>query len=266
MTNASSSAKISSTKPSENSLREKVQSNESTDVRNRERIALGVLIVSLLAVLGISITVIFTAKNDNRETLATRVLDSTLPLYGTWVGTILAFYFSRNAFEAASNSAIRIQQGASGSISVPSPNDTLNTIELKSLENGLIFSLNDLHKPLQEVVVDLENKGRYRIIVLNANNQFVDLIYRINAETYLKTPPGTDPDSPTVSEYLDWRNSQGENAKPTVVFLPESATLADAYIKMTATMGCRDVIVTVDGKDTNPVIVYVTDYDIEQYQ
>lgn len=195
-------------------------------------------------------------------------MDLTLPLYGTWVGTILAFYFSRNAFVAASDSAVRIQQVTSDLISAPppSPDDKLSKIALKSLANDLVFSLNenDLGKPLQEIVTDLENKERYRIIVLDANKQYGGLIYRIGAKAYLAPPPETAPTFLTVREYLEWQ--KGQSVQPTVVFLPESATLADAYAKMKATMGCRDVIVTTDGNDTSRVVVYVTDYDIEQYR
>ena len=51
-----------------------------------------------------------------------------------------------------------------------------------------------------------------------------------------------------------------------MVFLPETATLADADAKMKETLGCRDVIVTTDGQKTSPVVAYVTDNDINEYK
>jgi hypothetical protein len=111
--------------------------------------------------------------------------------------------------------------------------------------------------------------------VVDADKKYVDLVYRINAVAFLKKPQpggsnsqggeGSAQVSPTLKEYLDWRHEQGEKVQPIVVFLPQSATLADAYAKLKETTGCRDVIVTTDGKDTSPVVVYVTDTDINEY-
>lgn len=253
--------------------------NEQSDARNRERIALSVLIISIVAVTLVSLGVVLTA--NNRERASQRVMDSTLPLYGTWVGTILAFYFSRNAFEAASSAAARnvdvFQRVNSGLVSAPPPpNNTLAKISLKSLANGLVFCEDNTNKLLQDVINELELKDRYRIIVVDADKKYVDLVYRINASAFLTqaegnpdpSPPGGSPVQPlpTLKNYLDWRHSLGSKAQPIVVFLPESATLADADAKLKETTGCRDVIVTTDGSKTSLVVVYVTDADISEYK
>lgn len=243
----------------------KTAHDEIADAENREKIALGVLIASILAIVTTSCVVVWNAKD--KEAVSQRVMDSTLPLYGTWVGTILAFYFSRNAFEAASSATTRnaalFQQVTR---SLPPSDNVLTKIVLKSLANDLVFSQNDLNKPLQQVLDELIAKNRCRTIVIDADKRFVDLVYRNDAAAFL-TPPGDgQPPSPppTLKKYLDWRNNQGEQAKPTVVFLPQSATLADADAKLNETIGCRDVIVTTDGKGTSPVVVYVTDVDVNK--
>ena len=69
---------------------------EHSDVQNRERISLVVLAISIASMLIISIVSINNAKDEDKGLAANKVMDATLPLYGTWVGTILAFYFSRN--------------------------------------------------------------------------------------------------------------------------------------------------------------------------
>lgn len=265
------SEKQSLSKTNQKGIAEKEQSDARNDARNRERIALAFLITSIVSVILISVVVVISATD--KQTASQRVMDSTLPLYGTWVGTILAFYFSRNAFEAASSATTRnatlFQQVTSGLVSVsPPPDNLLAKISLKSLRNDLIFSQNDVKKPLQEVLKDLEDKNRYRTIVVNPDKSYADLVYQINAKAYL-TPPGDgqQPSSvPTLEDYLNWRNKQGERAKPKVVFLPENATLADADAKLKEITGCSDVIVTTDGQPTSPVVVYVTDNDINEYK
>ena len=252
-------------------IQQGIVSNEKNDARNRERIALGVLITSILAVLALSFFVIWnTTDAEKKSVVSQRVMDSTLPLYGTWVGTILAFYFSRNAFEAASSATSRnatvFQQVRSDLVSTAPPDNKLANISLKALANGLVFSQDNPNKPLQEVLDDLNSKSRYRSIVVDTTKNYVDLVYKVNVSAFLdQRQSGTTP-QPTLQNYLDWRKNQGDQAQPIVVFLPETATLADADAKMKETLGCRDVIVTTDGQKTSPVVAYVTDNDINEYK
>ena len=253
------------------------QFDARNDARNRERIGLGVLIASIGAVLVISGIVV--SKGNDKET-SQNVMSATLPLYGTWVGTILAFYFSRNAFEAAStassrNSEIYNQITRSLVSGASPPDNTLAKISLKSLANGLIFSENDLAKPLKNVVADMVSKGRYKVIVVDAEKKYVDLISRKLASAFLE-PAGNNtvqpanansPSAPpSIKDFLNWQKNQGAKAQPIVIYLPETATLADADAKLKETLGCRDVIVTSDGNPTSPVVVYVTDFDINGYR
>jgi hypothetical protein len=163
----------------------------------------------------------------------------------------------------------------------------LAKISLKSLANDLVFRQEDPDKSLQDVVAELESNNRYRTIVVEVVNRddankkyfkYVDLVYRINASAYLEQsqPRGLNPQGeegnaqvpPTLKTYLAWRHEpkQGEKAQPIVVFLSQSATLADADAKLKETLGCRDVIVTTDGQKTSPVVAYVTDIDINEYK
>jgi hypothetical protein len=248
---------------------EKISEKEFSDTQNRERIAVYVLWASIASITLISGVAVWFASD--KTTTAKDIFNSLLPLYGTWVGTILAFYFSRNAFEAASSASNRsFQQATSGSASAsPPPDNVLAKILLKSLANNLIFSENNLNKPLQEVLNNLNDKGRYRLIVVDAAKKYVDIVYRVNVATYLANPGGGQqvnppPQPPTLDQYIKFRDAQG--AKLRVVFLPENATLADADAKLKETTGCRDVIVTADGQPTSPVVAYVTDIDINEYR
>ena len=246
---------------------------KNDDISNRDRIALCVISISIIAVLAVSITVIW--KSENKEEAAQRVMTATLPLYGTWVGTILAYYFSRNAFEAASSASTRsatlFQQLTNAPSTSSQSDEVLSKIILKSLANGLVFSQNNLRKPLTEVLEEMIAKNRHRMIVVNTEKVYIDLVLRVNIASYLvplvdnkstSSPPTT---IPTLEEYLKWRNSQGELSNPKVVFLPQSATLADANVKLKKTIGCRDVIVTTDGGEKSQVVVYITDVDVNEY-
>lgn len=93
--------------PTQTAQEKSIVLSERSDSQNRERIAFAVLAASIFAIFAISIGIVLAAKEEERDTVAQQVMSSTLPLYGTWVGTILAFYFSRNAFEAAATASDR---------------------------------------------------------------------------------------------------------------------------------------------------------------
>jgi hypothetical protein len=63
----------------------------------------GLVIVAILGVVSIIFSTIW---SDKTETVANvkDILTMLLPLIGTWVGTVLAFYFSKDNFKAASDS------------------------------------------------------------------------------------------------------------------------------------------------------------------
>jgi hypothetical protein len=253
---------------------------------SRDWIALGVLVLSIGAVFILSVSTIGSA-DKNKSKVSSDVMSATLPLYGTWVGTILAFYFSRSAFDAASSATTRnieaasnattrnvatLQQIASGSAAAPPPpENVLAKISVKSLANNLLFSQKDPTKLLKDVLAELQAADRYRVIVVDATTKkFIGLVHRRTAEAYLATPEqvGSNPaasSAPTLQTYLDWLNGSGAAAKPTVVFLAETASLADVDAKLKETKG-KDAIVTSDGTPDSPVIVYINDNDINEYR
>src|SRR5271155_1830489 len=68
-------------------------------------LAIGVTVISVVAVSSLAGLIIHNSKDQqDAARSAQNVLGSVLPLLGTWVGTILAYYFSKENFEAATKS------------------------------------------------------------------------------------------------------------------------------------------------------------------
>lgn len=67
---------------------------------NRNLLALILVILTIVALVIITALYFF---NSNDEDVADRIFNSLLPLFATWIGTILAFYFGRENFEVATN-------------------------------------------------------------------------------------------------------------------------------------------------------------------
>ena len=89
-------ASVSSGQPLPNAPRTGANGNDP-----RTKIALTVTWFSIITVGLIAIVIIAGSIRNNNMEGAKLVLTGVLPLLGTWVGTILAYYFSKENFEAA---------------------------------------------------------------------------------------------------------------------------------------------------------------------
>src|SRR5690349_19602627 len=72
--------------------------------KTRERLAYIVLSVCAVGIIVIAGAAIWAADSGHREGITRLVFVSVLPLFGTWVGTVLAFYFAARNLEAATAS------------------------------------------------------------------------------------------------------------------------------------------------------------------
>lgn len=235
----------------------------------RQFIAQWVLGISIGAVAVVSIVTINSA--ENKEQASKDVMISTLPLYGTWVGTILAFYFSSTAFQAAAaasdrnaerNIAVFREANAAATGTQLLGEQRLKQKSVKELANNLILSRKyDDSETLDTVVKDLKEKGRWRLLIVNDDKSFFNILYRRAAQDFLSDPgkrKGADGNDISLREYLE---KTSEN-KAIVAFVSEESSLYDAKQAMDAVPGCTDVIVTTNGESNAPVVVYITDNDI----
>src|SRR5438094_10043990 len=73
--------------------------DQSTAEKGRSWLAFVITIVSILGVIALATVIVL--KSKDQSGVATQVLSTVLPVIGTWVGTILAFYFGKENFETA---------------------------------------------------------------------------------------------------------------------------------------------------------------------
>ncbi|MGC2782053.1 MAG: hypothetical protein WA418_41115, partial [Bradyrhizobium sp.] len=91
------------------------------DATYRARLGSYLVIGSSIGVLLLSIAIIVAAgvgggAKDVKDT-AQIILTAVLPLLGTWVGTVLAFYYSKDNFEAASKGTLDLVRSISQRLS-----------------------------------------------------------------------------------------------------------------------------------------------------
>jgi len=223
----------------------------------RHVLALGITILSLIGVVVLAV-VIITSKTEQPQ--ANLVLTSVLPLIGTWVGTVLAFYFSKASLETATQSVATIARQLS-------PEDKLKSKPVK--EAMIARAQMHIEQPgfnLRAALTWLTAENRGRVPVLDANDlpQFVvhrSVIDQFLAKNALAAHP-VDPNTLTLTELLA-DTDLGPQIRDSFGLVAENATLGDAKTSMDASQFRQDVFITKTGMRTEPVLGWITNIILE---
>ena len=193
-------------------------------------------------------------------------------LFGTWVGTILTFYFTRENFKEANEAVNRIvdrltpeQRLAQTPVrQAMKPRSSIKARQLKDGEDENTILISDL--------TALVGEGYSRVLIFTPRDTIKYVIHESTLNRFIadrsrlagagQAPAGSS--SATLLELLSHQAGDqtiGEIVKR-FVFVKEDATLADARAAMLAVKGCEDVFVTKNGKSDEPVLGWLTNSDI----
>ncbi len=205
------------------------------------------------------------------------LLTALLPLFGTWVGTVLAFYYSKENFEAASRGTLDVVRTISQRLASTKVVDAMMPV-------GRIIRL-DLTKeqtPGKIVISDVSAKFDSvgantlrisRLPIFDADGKCVAFLHRGVWMEMLATAPPAQLADKTKTELGSLWTAQyplgkGQSYKDVITsafaFVAEDRTLADAKAKMESQTGCQDVIVTHQGNADEPVLGWVSNVDISR--
>ena len=235
-----------------------------TDNKFRHWMAIFVLILSIGGLIILSISVVF--KGDDPES-AKYVFAAVLPLLGTWVGTLLAFYFSKDNFESATRSVREMAAELTGveklkSVKVTEAMRSFKEITFSPLKKGEEnkVQLNDLlntFKDLERMPLTDDQRMAYLV--------YKGMIYRFISQKAMKKE---DVSKLTLKDLLESDSSLKLLFEKSFGFVSKAATLADAKTVMDAisrTIKCEDVFVTESGKSDEPVLGWITNKAIARY-
>jgi len=144
-------------------------------------------LITSFAIVGtsaVSITIVL-SKTDNIERRATLVLSSTLPLFGTWVGTVLAFYFAKDNFKEASDST---QRFAELSLQSNSNSNNLQSILVEAAmtpKDKMYFIKEISTTTIRSILNDFDNKKLRRVPVLNPDDTIIEVVYYEDLSGYI---------------------------------------------------------------------------------
>lgn len=243
---------------------------------------IGLLVIAIIMVLAATAAAWKEGDPDILLEVVERIFTAILPLLATWVGTVLAFYFSKENYQAASESVQktfrqltderlktiyvrdemrRYDQITRVELDTGQPNDG----EDVNLKSGFLDKLGG--KITRIPVFDNNRKGLFII----HESMLYKFVNDITADPLQVAGVTITRANATLKHFLD--HASGANrqmAKDTIAFLAEDRTLADAKMEMgrqaqQIRQSCRDVFVTASGARNEPVLGWLTDRKIEQF-
>jgi hypothetical protein len=231
---------------------ERQKNSDKTDV-------IAVLIISVSSFLLAATTVVLLSlKASEASKIAFTML---VPMVGTWMGTVIAYYFTSKNYQHASE--VWGQSGEEKLKSIPVkqamiPLANMDVVTLPPKSNGKDFGF-------QKELLD-RFKGRIsRLPVLDSSGVAKYIIHESQAFEFVtemaKGQSSLSLASLDLKQFLDF----GENEKfvsRTMAFVAIDRTLADAKTAMEAVNDCQDVFVTEDGSRDKPVLGWIMNVDI----
>lgn len=220
----------------------------------RDYIAVSITLVSILGVLALAWVCIHLGRDPQT------ILSTVLPLIGTWVGTVLAFYFSKESLDAATRSVASIAKQLT-------PSDKLKQILAKDkviTKDQMFFKTTpESSIKLLETLDELEQKKKGdRIPVLDAQDQPKYVVHRSTIDQYLtakaRAPSPPDLKTLTLQNLLDDYADLKTKLQSSFVTLNESATLQDVKAAMDAVADAQDAFLAKNGTPNEPIIGWIT--------
>lgn len=230
---------------------------------SRIYLAVGLTVFSVCGISALAVAIV--CLSDDVSDAARMVLAAVLPLFGSWVGTVLAYYFSKENFEAATRSVTELAR--------VSLQERLESTPLrdKMISKSEMFYVNlpaDQIKLLETLKALAKSKKGNRLPVLNDKDQPVYILHRSAIDRYLVKAAGkpSPPDlsSLTLADLLTDSELTGL-AEESFATVREDGTLADAKNAMSRTPNCQDVFVTKRGTKYEEVLGWITNVIIEEY-
>lgn len=212
--------------------------------RDRHRIASTIIVLAFLGIAATATVMIAVMPYRSHE-----VFSAVVPLFGTWVGTVLAFYFARENFESASRSM-------QGLVDRLSPEERLKSTPVREVMITAAEIVAIRLKPGEAdadvpfAAIEGLSAKVTRVPILNAEGsaRYVlhqSLIYKFKAAQ----APGA---GPTLKDVLAVEALR--KLAEALAFVKIDASLAEAKRAMEAVAGCQDVFVTQNGRREEPVL------------
>lgn len=248
--------------------------NGDNEAFPRQLIAKQVIWIAGIGLLVVSIVVIAVAwlANAKPDVAGNMVFNALVPLLGTWVGTVIAFYFSSANYQAATQNVKDLYKQLTpdqrlASTAVTSAMIRRADMEVIQLTPGANENNMDAagNFPLQRLIDMLHgDQGEQpvsRIPILDRSDVVLYVLHESVIYEYAAVAGPPPPADRSLRTFLDDQDRR-DFVTNTKAFVAVSGTLADAKAAMDKVKSCQDVFVTQSGQPTEPVLGWLTNVTI----
>jgi len=224
----------------------------------RDQIALSVLVVSALALTALAIAVVNQEPKD-----AMTVFNVLLPVVASWVGTVLAFYFGKDTFEAA-NEQVRKTMNVALAGKTHQPVPSFMRLLAQTTHFTIPSDKGDGDVPLSELTKMFTDKVK-RLPILTADDHPRYMIHEASISTYLAD---TNHDvSDTLEAFIEDRENAGVGFgnESGFVVVAETANLEDAKNAFEKVASAQDIFVTKAGTTQEPVVGWISNVRLTKH-
>jgi hypothetical protein len=208
------------------------------------------------------------ATSKDRAATTRLVFVSVLPLFGTWVGTVLAFYFAGRNLEAATASTRSLSEvtarlaGVTAAEALVSekmiPRAQMRVLTLTAEEDA---GFNNL--PLSRLWDELEAISFDRLPIVGPDRAIRAVVHRSLLTSYAAGQAEALPDCLEGKTINDLSEEEQRMLK-TFALVAANATLGEARNRMRAVKDANDVFVTETGAEAEPVVGWLTNTDLAE--
>jgi len=221
---------------------------------------------------GFAVTVLIVTKGEGYEKAISTlqyVFGALLPLWGTWIGTVLAYYFTKENYDAANKSVQQMVDKITSDKKLQTTKAKDVMIPLSSLIYQEMKTGETLAKfKLKEDCIDFVTaKGIKRVILLDENQSAKYVIHRDLISFFLANQAlqGKPVDNLTLQDMYDNGGPDMKNSMDNSIrFLSENASLFDAKQIISQVKTCQDVFITSTGAATEKVSGWITNVTITE--
>lgn len=240
-----------------------------TEKKDRLKIGVNIIIWALTA---ITILGAFALHAANSMTDIKDILAIILPLIGAWVGTILAFYFSRDNFATAAQQTANL-------VNRMTPEQRLSALSVRDVmrdmnaETTIKLIIEDAETgPDHITLIDrvkqqlLDKHQQNRLPVVDPKGKVLYIIHRSMIDKFLlncATTPGLDINQVTLRDLLDFQNMASLFQSFAVV--GKDAQLIAVKQVMDGNPNCADAFVTEDGSRGSRATGWITNLTVQEH-
>jgi hypothetical protein len=246
-------------------------SDNKASFSTREMIALLVLLAGILGIVILAWVAI--AKLTEQDDIKF-VFSSVLPIFAGWVGTVLAFYFTKENYEAANRSLENTVKNLTSSQKLEGLLVSECMILFSKMKYESFEESDYAGKTIHENIIGFMNENKKnRLPIIDSKKYPKFIIHKSLAEKFIsdKALGGSSSEelkALSLKELID-DTELGKIIKESFITVKKDVTMKSAKDRLEdlaneKSISCQDVFVTEDGTRDSAVIGWLTNVDISK--